>query len=62
MNIHRLDEAHRDQVNAYVRYLWGGPMIVTRGVMYDSSNLPGFMAEGDGALLGAILYRMDEDE
>ncbi len=61
MNIRKLDALDRDQVNAYVRYLWGGPMMVTRGQMFDTSELPGFVAESDGALLGAVLYRMEGD-
>ncbi len=62
MNIRPLDNAYRPSVNAYVRYLWGGPMIVSRGAMYDSSGLPGFVAEAEGALLGASLYRTLGDE
>ncbi len=59
MHIQPLDDTYRKNVNAYIKYLWGGPMIVTRGKLYDTSDLPGFVAEGDGALLGAVLYRMD---
>lgn len=62
MNIQKLDATYRDSVNAYIRYLWGGPHIVTLGNLYDTSNLPGFVAEGDGALLGAVLYRMANGE
>lgn len=32
-------------------------MIVTRGELYDSSVLPGFIALRDGAVAGAVLYR-----
>lgn len=62
MNIQKLDATYRDNVNAYIRYLWGGPQIITRGNLYDTSDLPGFVAEGDRALLGAVLYRMEKDE
>lgn len=63
MNIQSLDTTHyRACVDAYIRDLWGGPMIVTLGNRYDSSNLPGFVAEDDGALLGAVLYRICNDE
>ena len=53
---------YRESVNSYICYLWGGPMVVTLGKLYDTSNLSGFVADGDGALLGAILYRIDKDE
>lgn len=62
MHIQKLDDTYRSSVNAYIRYLWGGPQIVTRGNLYDTSALPGFVAEGDGALLGAVLYRMEDGE
>lgn len=62
MQIQPLDDTHRKSVNAYIKYLWNGPNIVTRGQMYDTSHLPGFVAEGDGALLGAVVYRPDGDE
>lgn len=63
MNIHRLENTdYRDSIAAYLRYFWGGPMVVTLGNLYDTSDLPGFVAEGDGALLGAVLYRLRHDE
>ena len=37
-------------------------MVVTLGKLYDTSDLPGFVAQGDGALLGAILYRIHGDQ
>ena len=48
----------RSAVNGYVRCLWGGPMCATMGKLYDMSDLPGFVAEEEGALLGALLYRV----
>lgn len=63
MDIRNIDTTnYRQSVDAYIRYLWGGPMIVTLGNLYDSGNLPGFIADGDGALLGAVLYRLDGNE
>jgi ribosomal protein S18 acetylase RimI-like enzyme len=61
MEIRSLDEKFRDAVDGYVRCLWGGPMCVTMGVLYDTRNLPGFVAVEEGALLGAALYREAED-
>jgi len=37
-------------------------MMVTNGNLYDTCNLPGFVADDDGALLGAVLYRPYRDE
>jgi ribosomal protein S18 acetylase RimI-like enzyme len=57
MEIVALDGRFRSAVDGYVRCLWGGPMCVTNGVLYDTSNLPGFVAVEEGALLGALLFR-----
>lgn len=60
MQIQPLDATWRDAVNAYIRTLWGGPMIVALDELYDSSELPGFVAVDGGALLGMALYRISE--
>lgn len=59
MNIQPLDNTFRTTVDAYIRCLWGGPMCVSLGNMYDTGALPGFVAVDGGALLGAALYRME---
>lgn len=59
MEILASDERFRPSVNGYVRDEWGGPMIVTRGNLYDASLLPGFVAVEDGVLLGALIYRIE---
>lgn len=50
---------YREAVNAFIREEWGGPMIVTKGNLFDSSELPGFVYAEDGKLLGGILYHID---
>ncbi len=58
MEIQTLDERFRGAVDGYVRCLWGGPMCATMGTLYDMSGLPGFVASDEGALLGALVYRV----
>jgi ribosomal protein S18 acetylase RimI-like enzyme len=62
MEILALEKSHRDTVDGYVRCLWGGPMCAAMGVLYDTRNLPGFVAVEEGALLGAALYREADGE
>lgn len=62
MNIIKLDSNYRNSVNAYIRCLWAGPYVVSHGNLYDTSSLPGFVAESDGAMIGAILYRINNGE
>jgi ribosomal protein S18 acetylase RimI-like enzyme len=57
MDIRALDDTFRDAVDGYVRCLWGGPMCAAMGALYDTRELPGFVAVEEGALLGALLYR-----
>ena len=61
MKIIALTDAYRSEVNHFVKDEWGGPMIVSRGNLYDSSALPGFVAVEDDALLGVALYRLEND-
>lgn len=60
MEIHALHSNHRATVDGYVRCLWGGPMCAVMGTVYDTRDLPGFVAVEEGALLGALLYRETE--
>jgi len=59
MEIIPLTQTHRGEVNDFVRDEWGGPMIVSRGNLFDSSALPGFVAVEENELLGVVLYRME---
>ncbi|MCI8502089.1 MAG: GNAT family N-acetyltransferase [Oscillospiraceae bacterium] len=62
MEISRLDDRFREQVDRHIKEEWLGPMIVSRGNVFDSSTLPGLIAEEDGSLLGALLYRAEQGE
>ena len=59
--IEAIDVKYRPEINEFIKNEWSGPMIVTLGNLYDSSNLPGFMAVEDGKLLGAVLFQMQGD-
>ena len=59
MEIIALTSAHRGEIDAFVRDEWGGPMIVSRGNLFDSGALPGFVAVEGDALLGVVLYHME---
>ncbi len=62
MDICDLTLAHRAQIDRFIKDEWGGPMIATRGNLYDSSALPGLMAVEGDELLGFLLYRMGASE
>ncbi len=62
MNIISLNDENRNEVDQFIKNEWGGPMIVTLGNLYDSSVLPGFIALGNEQIIGAILYRIADNE
>lgn len=49
-----------------LKALWtdhfGAPVVVVRARKHDPIKLPGFVAEGDGKLLGAVTFLREEDE
>lgn len=56
-SIQKLDDRYRKAVIDNVVTEWGGPLVTTMGELYDTSNLPGFVAIADGKMLGYILLR-----
>lgn len=62
MKLKELDNDFRSLVNQYIKDEWCGPIIVTRGHAYDSSNLPGFVAVDGDKLIGAVLYQIENGE
>lgn len=64
MKIERIGETggYREEVDAFLREAWAGPMIVTRGRVWDTREFPGFAAVKDGRMLGCLLYRADGDQ
>lgn len=56
----RLDEMFRSEVNRLIEENWSGPVIVTRGVLHDTSDSEGFVAVEDGAIAGFVLYEIRE--
>jgi GNAT superfamily N-acetyltransferase len=37
---------------------WGSTRVVSRGVLYEAAQLPGFVAERSGARVGLLTYRI----
>jgi Acetyltransferases len=62
MKLKNLDHNFRSLVNQYIKDEWGGPNIVTRGHIFDSSNLPGFVVVDGETLMGAVIYQIDNGE
>lgn len=62
MKLELLDERYKPAVNRFIKDEWGGPFVVTRGNLFDSRELPGFVFSEEDALKGAILYQIENNE
>ncbi len=53
---------YREWATDLIRDHWGGPVIVTRGRIHDTSALPGFLAVALDEPAGLVTYRIDGDQ
>ena len=52
----------RPKVNQLIADEWAGPMIVTKGIVHDTSGADGFVSVDGGELTGYILYAINGGE
>ena len=57
-----MNEAYRSLVVRDVEEEWAGPLVVTRGQVYDTRHCPGLIAVEEGKLTGYLLYRPKNEE
>lgn len=62
MTIFPINKKFQEQVNEQIKEHWGGPLIVTKGTLIDTSQSPGFVATDCDDLLGYITYQITNDE
>lgn len=53
----QLNDSFRPVIRQLLVLEWGGPMIVTKGNLFDASVLPGIVAVEGNQLLGCLLYQ-----
>jgi GNAT superfamily N-acetyltransferase len=61
-HIRPIDEADREAIVELLTGRWGAKEVVSRGVLYDASVLPGFAAVADNELAGLITYNIRDDQ
>ena len=59
--IRPIEDSDRPWMGRFLDSRWGSRRIVTRGVVYDTSSLPGYIAEMEGQPVGLITYRWEDD-
>ncbi|MBN1200532.1 MAG: GNAT family N-acetyltransferase [Anaerolineae bacterium] len=60
--IRPLGDADRDWVLQLMQEHWGSVRVITRGVVYDVSAMPGFVAWRGDERIGLLTYRIAGDE
>lgn len=46
-------------IEVFLRTQWGGPVVVSRGILHNLLELPALIAERDGARCGLLTYRVE---
>lgn len=63
VKIVQIEPDFRNAIDALIKEEWAGPLIVSKGHVWDTSVLPGFVAvDDDDCLYGAATYRLENDE
>lgn len=58
--VRALEDADRAWARHHFEAAWGSERVVTRGVLYDLSDMPGLVAWHGDQRAGLLLYRIDE--
>ena len=58
LSIEKISAQTRPLIDRQVAESWGGPYIVTRGVLHDTRAHSGFAAVEEGKVIGYILYNI----
>ena len=61
MNIATLSEVDKAWVRERTELLFGGTFLVSRDMVHDPTQLPGFIAEQDGERVGLATYHIEND-
>lgn len=63
VRIIEITPGYRKAVDAFIKEEWAGPVIVSKGCIWDTSILPGFVAiDDDNNICGMVTYRFEGDE
>lgn len=57
-----INDEYRPKVNQHIADEWAGPIVITKGVAYNTSDADGFVSVTDGELTGYVLYCIRDDQ
>lgn len=52
---------HKSLVGSFISEKWGSPMSVSKGRMFDTTQLPGFICVEDSIIAGLVTYNIDTE-
>lgn len=55
-------EKDKEKVASFISERWGSPKSVSRGEVHDTTELPGFICEAKGKVIGLITYHFSGDD
>ena len=62
IEIHPIEDQTRKTVIDFITENWGAPIVVTKGKVHSSNQLPGFIAYINGQLAGLLTYHIENQE
>lgn len=57
-SVQPIDEKQRDEIAGILRQRWGSAKVVSRGIVHQADQLPGFVVELDGKITGLATYHI----
>jgi N-acetylglutamate synthase-like GNAT family acetyltransferase len=62
LNISEINDTDKTLVSNFISDSWGSPLSVSRGKIYDTPNLPGFICKKNDKIIGLITYNIKNNE
>ena len=62
MRIRKITSDDLSWVESTISEHFGSPRVVSRGVLHDSTGLPGFIVEDEAGRIGLLQYHINNDE
>jgi N-acetylglutamate synthase-like GNAT family acetyltransferase len=57
--VREIQASDRAWLTQFASEHWGAPIVISRGVIYELSQLPGFIAEDRGECVGVVTYHSE---
>ncbi len=62
LKISKINDADKTLVHKFISDSWGSPFSVSRGKIFDTTILPGFICKKNDEIIGLLTYNIKDDE